>query len=503
MSTVLIVTWDKLRVSALQCDGGHSHRIAAVWSESWPEGIQPVPQPEMAGKWLADQWRSAGLTATQVHVIVPREDVVLRHLELPQAPDDELADMVRFQAASRSTVPIEHLSLDYLPLPSVTEREGRDVLAITLPKASLEAIRRLVSTAQRELVGVSFSAHALGEWGEQTDRRLLTTRPDNSNESTVVIAIEQDRVELTVVTGHELTFAHAARITLEDDQTPTSVILAEVSRTMVAGRRLRPGLRVDHAWLIGGDATLAEALVERLECPVQPVNPTQDHAQAGLFGGWQERPASAAILLGATTLDHPITAKVNLLKPRQPPPKRDPRKQQLAVFSALALFVIFFFSGGNLMRLRSLDLRIEELFSERSRLKDSVEAGRKFVKHAELIDNWAVRDRNQLEQLVELESLMPGGLDRPYLLNYEFTVGTRDVLGDIVATAAAQTREDVEALQRAITEQSQYKLVPHSIEYNDRAEDTKYSQRYKLDLDLLKKKPAAATADTTAAKPTT
>lgn len=502
MTTSLIVTWDKVRVSALQAEQDHAPRISTAWTAPWPEGIQPLTHPEMAGKWLAEQWRSTGITAKTLHVVLPREDVVLRHLELPQAPDDELADLVRFQASSRSTLPIDQLSLDYIPLPAVPGRAGRDVLAITIPKSAIEAIRLLATHADRELAGVSFSAHALGEWGEQTDRRLLTTRSDNSNESTVVIAIEDDRVGLSVVTGHELTFAHSARITPEDDQTFTSVILAEISRTMVAARRLRPELHVDHGWVIGGDTELAKSLGERLECPVQPVNPLADHPQVELLQSLRGQAATAATLLGAIAQVHPITATVNLLKPRQPPPKRNPRKQQLAIYSALALFVIFFFSGGGLLSLQTLDAQIEDLFSQRGRLKENVDLGKKYVDHASIINEWAIRNRNQLEQLVELEELMPGGYERPYLMNYEFTVGSRDVLGDITATAAAQSRDDVEALQQAITEQSQYKLIPHPIELNDRADDSKYPQRYKLDLDLLKKKPEPAKpAATDKAKP--
>lgn len=490
MTSTLIVTWDRTRVSVLQADTAHTPRLSAAWTATWPEHFQPLAQPEIAGKWLADQWATAGITAKPVHVVLPREDVVLRHLELPQAPDDELADLVRFQASSRSTLPIDQLSLDYLPLPPVTGREGRDVLAITVPKSTIESIRKLALSADRELVGVSFSAHALGEWGEQTDRRRLTTRTDNSNESTVVIAIEQDRVELSVVTGRELTFAHAARITLEEGQTATPMILAEVSRTLVAGQRLRPGLRVDHGWLIGGDAPLATALGERLECPVHPVSPTSDHAQATLFTQWADRPVSAAILLGATSQVHPITATVNLLKPRQPPPKRDPRKQQLAIIAGLVLFVVFFFSGGSLLRLQTLDARIEELQTSRGRLKENVDLGKKFVDHANLIGDWSLRDRNQLEQLVELENLMPGGLDRPYLTNYEFNVGTREVLGDINGLLAAQSRDSMEDLHDSLTEQPQYKLFTQPIEFNDRADDSKYPYRNKLILQLPKKKPA-------------
>ena len=165
MTSMLIVTWDRRRAYALQADSG---TVSAAWTEEWPEGVTFA---QGAGPWLQQEWSRAGLSAQSLWVVLPREDVVLRHLELPQAPDDELPDLVRFQASGRSTVPIDQLNLDFIPLPADARREGRDVLAATIPKTLTEQVRKLARELDRELAGLSFTSHALGEWGEQLDRQ--------------------------------------------------------------------------------------------------------------------------------------------------------------------------------------------------------------------------------------------------------------------------------------------------------------------------------------------
>ena len=45
-------------------------------------------------------------------------------------PDDELPDIVRMQAATKSPTPLDRLRLDFVPLPN--RGEGREVLLATI-----------------------------------------------------------------------------------------------------------------------------------------------------------------------------------------------------------------------------------------------------------------------------------------------------------------------------------------------------------------------------------
>lgn len=493
MPEVLVVTSDRQRVSALQTSEGEGGRIAAVWTGEWPEGKTPAQNPEGAGAWLRGEWSSAGFTARSVWVIVPREEVVLRHLELPNAPDEELPDMVRFQAASRSSVPLDQVCLDFIPLARFEGREGRDVLAATFPKTTIESFQKIVTAADRELVGVSFSSHALGEWGEQTDRRHAASLPGHEADATLVLAWGNSRVDLSVVCGRELTFAHSARIPVTEGGDPTSTVLAEVSRTLVAGQRLRPGLRVDHGWLVGGDALLAQALETRLECAFQLIDPIADHPQAAQLKKLQGQPIAAALLLGVR---HPsITPGLNFLKPRQPPAKRDPRKRQIAVAAAAGLLLAFLGAGGGVLRLQSLDRQIAKLYSEKVERETVVKGGQPVLNASATIGDWNLRNINQLQELVSLEGMMPGDTERPYLSEYVFAVGSGDVLAKIGGEGSARTRDHVEALFDDLAVKQGYRVAAKQMTIS---RDPEYQHRYTLDLTVPKKKaePAKAAAET-------
>ncbi len=483
MSDLLIVTSDRQRVSALQVSEGEGGRVAAVWTGEWPEGKTPAQNPQGAGTWLRGEWLSAGFTAKSVWVIVPREEVVLRHLELPNAPEEELPDMVRFQAATRSTVPLDQACLDFIPLARFAGREGRDVLAATFPKTTIESFRQIVTATDRELVGVSFSSHALGEWGEQTDRRHAASLPGHEADATLVLAWGASRVDLSVVCGRELTFAHSARIPIIEGGDPTSTVLAEVSRTLVAGQRLRPGLRVDHGWLVGGDAVLARALETRLECRFEPIDPIADHPQAAQLKKLQGHPIAAALLLGVRRPS--LTPGINFLKPRQPPPKRDPRKRQIAVAAAAGLLLAFLGFGGGTLRLQSLDHRIATLYSEKVELETRVKGGQPVLMASTTIGEWSLRNIDQLQELVALEETMPGDADRPYLAEYVFLTGTGDTLGKISGEGSARTRDDVEALMQAFSVQRGYRVFTKQV---TASRDPEYQHRYTLDLSVPKKK---------------
>ncbi len=499
MSNLVVLAWDRTRVAAVQIASGEAGKVSAAWSASWPENI-PGPQSfREAGQWLRSQWTAAGLTAGQVWVVVPREDVVLRHLELPAAPDDELPDLVRFQAAGRSTVPLEQMSLDFVPLSPVAEHAGRDVLAATMPRVMTEQIQRMMEAAERELVGISFSSSSLAEWGLQVQRRQSpgqTSAGESDNNTLLVVGREGNQLELAVVCGRELTFAHSSRIPVTEGIDSTPAVLAEISRTLVAGQRLRPGLKVTQGWLVGADVVLAQALATRLECDVQPVDPISSDPQADHLQKLQGQPLLAATLLGVKTV--PVVPRVNFIKPRQAPPKRDPRKRIYAASAAAALLLGFLIVGGGVLRLQSLDRQITERYRRSTELQEAIDLGKPVMDGAAVMNDWQARNINQLQLLGNLEATMPGGYERPYLAEFDFAISSGDTVAKIAGVGAAKSRADVETLLQDLRHQAGYQVMPKEV---TTSRDPEYPQRFVLELNRFKGKPAAAAPAVAGATP--
>src|SRR6478609_3583155 len=111
MADLLALSWDRRRLSGIEVSsGGASPRISGGFSVEWPEQTPTA-------SWLRDTLRRFGVSTRHVALALPREDTVLRLLELPLVADDEMPTLVRFQAAARSAQSLEQLLLDYLPLP--------------------------------------------------------------------------------------------------------------------------------------------------------------------------------------------------------------------------------------------------------------------------------------------------------------------------------------------------------------------------------------------------
>ena len=103
MPDLLAIDWEKRQLCGLDAEVTRgSVVVRRCFTLTWPEDLDPISQHQEAGQWLKDELARIGVTSKQVMVTLPTEDAVVRQLELPNAPDEELPDLVRFQAADKS-----------------------------------------------------------------------------------------------------------------------------------------------------------------------------------------------------------------------------------------------------------------------------------------------------------------------------------------------------------------------------------------------------------------
>ena len=87
------------------------------------------------GEWQRGQLRELRISTITVLISLPRQDTVVRQLEVPgDVPDNELPDIVRLQAETKISSSLDQLLLDFLPLPKVADSPVRDVLMATVSK---------------------------------------------------------------------------------------------------------------------------------------------------------------------------------------------------------------------------------------------------------------------------------------------------------------------------------------------------------------------------------
>jgi type II secretory pathway component PulL len=108
---------------------------------------QQAPEGAADATWLRDLMRRAGWTSEPVGVALPARDTTLREMVIPFVRDEQLAEVIRYEAENYLPFPLAEAVLDHLPL--ARDADGTRVLIF--------AARRQVMTdliGRLEAVGI-------------------------------------------------------------------------------------------------------------------------------------------------------------------------------------------------------------------------------------------------------------------------------------------------------------------------------------------------------------
>jgi type IV pilus assembly protein PilM len=111
-----------------------------------------VADPAVVGAAISELWRQTGLRSRDVRVGLTGSRVVVRVVDMPAMPDDELEGAVRFSAADHIPIPLEEAVLDHAVLEPAPPGE---------PGAP-EMVRVLVAAAHRSALDGLLAAVAAG-----------------------------------------------------------------------------------------------------------------------------------------------------------------------------------------------------------------------------------------------------------------------------------------------------------------------------------------------------
>ena len=475
MADLLALSWDRRGLSGIEFSpGSAAPRVQNGFRVDWPE--------QLTASWLKETIRQHGINAKQVLVALPREDAVLRLLELPEVPDAELPTLVRFQAAARSSQPIEQLLLDYLPLPA---REGiaqKEVWLATAPLSTIDPIRTLLSEAGFDVTQITLSSLCLTELVARAEARHSL----DPLQASLVVLRSGVRMELALLSQRQFIAAHAVKWSSINDIPPIPKMLAEVSRLTVQVQAWLPEGTPKRVWVIGDDPDvpdLIDGMKRRWNCEVKKLNPLEDASLSlgpkrieGLASEYAIAAGLAMVQVG------PLCPKLDLLHPRQPPPKRDPRKPYIAAAAACGLVVVALATAIVQQTLAGYDQEIESLRLEDNKLFQLVKAGDPKAKAAASLSDWQYHNVNQLKQMSELHQVM-NGTQRIVIGDYRFSPSFGAVIAKIRLIGNAKDRTDAAELTQNLASMKKYSIRPGSP--TDRSPDPDYVSRFDFEMDLI------------------
>lgn len=481
MPDFIALDWERQYLIGLDAQTGKGRvHVRQCFRLAWPEEI--TGDPVRAGQWLKQELHKLGIKAKEVLVSLPREEAVVRQLDVPDVPDNELPDLVRLQAETRSASSLDRLILDFLPLPKTGDGPGRQVLVVTIPREKIDRLKGIIDAAGLEAASIGISPIGAGEIIARTDRTQAA-----SGETTLIVARTGKRVEISLVRQNQLLFTHSAQLHGDDDETDSRAAMAEIRRTLGAQARVDADMTVNRVRIIGSEdenRTLRRLLEEHLECVVLAIDPLVDAPISVDASDSSHRHAAYAGPIGMLlATQSPLVPAIDFLHPREPVVPRDLRKVKFAAAAAAVVLLVGGLATYTWLRVRSLNAQIDVLAKNTARITDALTKGKPRIDAAVVVDDWQRRSVDPLAHFNAIAAILPGN-DRLYLKNWSVVPATGSGAPQIDSTGIAKEREDLQELAADLAAKD-YAVTLRSQMSRD-SDDTQYPWRaeYRLTLPL-------------------
>lgn len=458
MSRLLALEWDnrEVRVAIGGARGGEVKVEDAFTIELPPR--EGAGAAQAAGERIAAALAEKGVGKTVGLVAVGRGGIELKQLSLPPAPDDELPDLVRFQAMREFHSLGDDWPLDFIPL-STAPGASRRVLAAAISPELVGQVRQTCQLAKvtvervvpRSCAAASLLARA--HWTAGVKVKLLVDLLTEDADLTVMVDSDVVFLRTVRLSGHVLTSpgGHAS-------------LLGEIRRTVAAARNQLGGLTVEAIYLCGEGAEFT-ALAAQIESGTSISTQLFDP-----FAGLRLSSSLKRALPANTGCFAPVLGMlvdeaqqkrhaIDFLHPRKRPPPPDRRRGIL--WAAVAATLVF--AAGYLWlqsALADLDEEITQLSSKSKNLDQKVAQAKELELAEREVAAWAGSDVNWLDELDELAADLPSG--REVLLS-RLTMGGMGGGGQIDMEGVLQRATTASVLESRLRDES-HQVLPRTIQ---------------------------------------
>ncbi|RLS55695.1 MAG: hypothetical protein DWH91_08590 [Planctomycetota bacterium] len=390
---------------------------------------------------LTQKMASAGLE-TPIVVVLPREAVVMRQLQLPTVPANELPDLVAFQAAAKSSTPTASLVIDFVPVDESPTGQTT-VLAVTLDSPRIQRIRDLVSKTGRSLAGIEVSSFLLAEIVARAEEKAGT-----ATVPTLVVAQSGDRVEIAVLDRNRLIAAHATWLPAGEASRHVSPLQMELNRCLVSLDQTHPGVEVSQVYLIEEQATdiaVGAALCERFGDKVHRLS--LEGFCPDVPSAWR---VASASFLGRGLAETGLVPRVNLAAPRRPPAQPDHTRRNAILAGSAVVLLLGGLWWNYQSQMSEMNTALEDASTESASIAKDLEDGKPDLAAAKSLDDWISSRQDPLMQLDALQQLFPG-TSTVYLTGLKWTASSGSKIV-VSAEARAREREDIVTLGQQLTD---------------------------------------------------
>ena len=448
----IAIDWDdhELRLVVAQCSGSSVKVSDAALIPISDGNIRVVLQQAISER---------GLENTDVLVAIGRGKAELRDLQLPEVPDDELPDMVRFQAIRSFASAGDSATVDYL----ITGRKEKQIslLAAAVGPSKLREIEQTTKAAQLVIKRIALRPLAAAA--------LYSSHNKDAGES-VLIDLLADDAEIVVARAGKVVFVRTVRLPHDKDARATA-LAGELKRSLIAcGSTGSPESVV--LWGLESVHTQDIAKINSaLGCDVNAVNPFElvDLAR-GAKDKLPEHVGRLAPLVGLLQNDevggHNL---IDFLNPRKREIKApNPLRKILLIGAPIAAGLLIGFFAYQ--KISDLDRQIAKLEKANADMKKPVEEAGASVIRTARVDQFLDTNVNWLEEMRRLAKQMPPS-EQVIVRSVAGSIDQRSGGGKLTVVGGMTSSGVLSQFQESLRDEN-HKVLGEGLNQDERAKDS-------------------------------
>ncbi len=440
MASTIILQWDTARIRAAVGTASENspsvQKVVAFDLSSGGDTDEVMTMADTIAAGLKEQKVGKG----DAVVVVDRTTAELRVLSVPPVPDDELPDIVRFQANREFTSVSEGWLIDFISLPSSPNGQRRVLAGAISPQVAAQ-IRGACDTAGLNLKKVILRPFASGS---------LLSKAGMLQEDCVLIEMLGDAADLTVYAQGELQLTRSIRLSAEaSEEALIKQMQMELKRTLTSFQNQQHDAAIKRVILMAPQS-LAESLEKELaegtglQCLL--VDPWSVFKNIG--SAKRQVPADSEQLgavLGGLCTPAGDFSEIDFVNPTRPPAPPSNRRRNVLIAATAATLLA---SVGGLYWVQSsqLDAQLTQLQQEVAKMGREDQTHQDRLKEIEMLESWVGNRPNWLAEMGEMSQDFPLP-DDAIVDNLGLALDEKNQLAVIKITGKASSAEAIRRLE--------------------------------------------------------
>ncbi|MEC7717058.1 MAG: hypothetical protein VYC98_04560 [Planctomycetota bacterium] len=440
MASTIILQWDAARIRAAvgtaSANSPSVQKVVAFDLSSGGDTDEVMTMADTIAAGLKEQKVGKG----DAVVVVDRSTAELRVLSVPPVPDDELPDIVRFQANREFTSVSEGWLIDFISLPSSPNGQRRVLAGAISPQVAAQ-IRGACDTAGLNLKKVILRPFASGS---------LLSKAGMLQEDCVLIEMLGDAADLTVYAQGELQLTRSIRLSAEaSEEALIKQMQLELKRTLTSFQNQQHDAAIKRVILMAPESlagSLEKELAEGTGLQCLSVDPWSVFKNIG--SAKRQVPADSEQLgavLGGLCTPAGDFSEIDFVNPTRPPAPPSNRRRNVLIAATAATLLA---SVGGLYWVQSsqLDAQLTQLQQEVAKMGREDQTHQDRLKEIEMLENWVGNRPNWLAEMGEMSQDFPLP-DDAIVDNLGLALDEKNQLAVIKITGKASSAEAIRRLE--------------------------------------------------------